>query len=220
MFKLNLVQENIPTSFPWEPSYFIYLNNQATLPCHFNFHIFSFCVLVLWFSEISSLQPTAINYCPEQSPLSNSISNKMKKRKSQMRKWTTTNPMGPVLSRSASLLHQVNLNYGKVLSPLSLPNENVLIKTRPPYSNTGVWMLITDFAEIHFLILKVISRWKDWAKTFIKVLYGEKTLCHIMMPLSNFCNQEQVVVCIQNVPWLRYKSYNCFNGITCKEGYH
>lgn len=94
--------KKIPTSFPWEPSYFIYLNNQATLPCHFNFHIFSLCVLVLWFSEISSLQPTAINYCPEQSSLSNSISNKMKKRKSQMRKWTTTNPEGPILTRSAS----------------------------------------------------------------------------------------------------------------------
>lgn len=70
-----------PPHFPENLVIFIYLNNQATLPCHFNFHIFSLCVFVLWFSEISSLQPTAINYCPEQSSLSNSISNKMKKKK-------------------------------------------------------------------------------------------------------------------------------------------
>lgn len=88
---------------PHFPENLVILSTSTTkLLCHFNFHIFSLCVFVLWFNKISSLQPTAINYCPEQSSLSNSISNKMKKWKSQMRKWTTTNPTGPILTRSAS----------------------------------------------------------------------------------------------------------------------
>lgn len=68
-----------------------------------------------------------------------------------MRNWSTTNPTGPILTRFVSYFASTcKPEVWEGAITFSLTNEKVLIKTTPPSRDPGV--LITDLAEIHFLI--------------------------------------------------------------------
>lgn len=149
--------KKIPTSFPWEPSYF-YLPQQpsySTLSFQFS-HIFSLCIrsMIQW-NLISSAHCHKLLSGTKLS-LKFNLKQNEKEKKSQNDKADhnqSPNLWAPFSQGLWVILLQVNRNYGKVLSLLLLPNEKVLIKTRPPSRHTGVSMLIADLAKIHFSIL-------------------------------------------------------------------